>query len=60
MAAGGVTLMAAVFLPGTDRLHAALRPWVPKHRYPPLAREDLDSTITFSELMKFNILRTVK
>jgi magnesium chelatase subunit I len=25
-----------------------------------LAREDLDSTITFSELMKFNILRTVK
>ena len=25
-----------------------------------LAREDLDSTITFSELMKFNVLRTVK
>jgi magnesium chelatase subunit I len=25
-----------------------------------LAREDLDSTITFQELMKFNVLRTVK
>ena len=31
-------------------LHQALR----------LAREDLDSTITFHELMKFNVLRTVK
>ena len=25
-----------------------------------LAREDLDSTITFQEMMKFNVLRTVK
>jgi len=33
-----------------EALHQALR----------LSREDLDSTITFSELMKFNILRTVK
>jgi magnesium chelatase subunit I len=33
-----------------EGLHQALR----------LAREDLDSTITFSELMKFNVLRTVK
>jgi magnesium chelatase subunit I len=33
-----------------EGLHQALR----------LAREDLDSTITFQELMKFNILRTVK
>ncbi len=33
-----------------EGLHQALR----------LAREDLDSTITFAELMKFNILRTVK
>ncbi len=32
-----------------EALHQALR----------LTREDLDSTITFSELMKFNILRTV-
>lgn len=33
-----------------EALHQSLR----------LTREDLDSTITFSELMKFNILRTVK
>jgi magnesium chelatase subunit I len=33
-----------------EGLHQALR----------LAREDLDSTITFHELMKFNVLRTVK
>jgi magnesium chelatase subunit I len=33
-----------------EGLHQALR----------LSREDLDSTITFRELMKFNILRTVK
>ncbi|MGH9457321.1 MAG: AAA family ATPase [Thermoanaerobaculia bacterium] len=33
-----------------EGLHQALR----------LAREDLDSTITFSEMIKFNILRTVK
>lgn len=33
-----------------EGLHQALR----------LAREDLDSTITFRELMKFNVLRTVK
>jgi len=33
-----------------EALHQALR----------LAREDLDSTITFHELMKFNVLRTVK
>ncbi|HVR44187.1 MAG TPA: AAA family ATPase [Thermoanaerobaculia bacterium] len=33
-----------------EGLHQALR----------LAREDLDSTITFSELLKFNVLRTVK
>jgi len=33
-----------------EGLHQALR----------LGREDLDSTITFSELLKFNILRTVK
>jgi magnesium chelatase subunit I len=33
-----------------EGLHQALR----------LAREDLDSSITFSELMKFNVLRTVK
>jgi magnesium chelatase subunit I len=33
-----------------EGLHQALR----------LAREDLDSTITFSELMKFNVLRTVR
>ena len=33
-----------------EGLHQALR----------LAREDLDSTITFAELMKFNVLRTVK
>ncbi len=33
-----------------EGLHQALR----------LAREDLDSTITFQELMKFNVLRTVK
>ena len=33
-----------------EALHQALR----------LAREDLDSTITFAELMKFNVLRTVK
>ena len=33
-----------------EALHQALR----------LSREDLDSTITFTELMKFNILRTVK
>jgi magnesium chelatase subunit I len=33
-----------------EALHQALR----------LAREDLDSTITFQELMKFNVLRTVK
>jgi magnesium chelatase subunit I len=33
-----------------EALHQALR----------LSREDLDSTITFSEMMKFNILRTVK
>jgi len=50
------------FTPGSDEergfamelvleaLHQALR----------LSREDLDSTITFSELLKFNILRTVK
>ncbi|HYM62072.1 MAG TPA: hypothetical protein VEZ11_14415 [Thermoanaerobaculia bacterium] len=33
-----------------EGLHQALR----------LAREDLDSTITFAEMMKFNVLRTVK
>ena len=33
-----------------EALHQSLR----------LTREDLDSTITFSELMKFNVLRTVK
>src|SRR4051794_338260 len=33
-----------------EALHQSLR----------LAREDLDSTITFHELMKFNVLRTVK
>jgi magnesium chelatase subunit I len=33
-----------------EGLHQSLR----------LAREDLDSTITFAELMKFNVLRTVK
>jgi magnesium chelatase subunit I len=33
-----------------EALHQSLR----------LAREDLDSTITFQELMKFNVLRTVK
>jgi magnesium chelatase subunit I len=33
-----------------EGLHQALR----------LAREDLDSTITFAELMKFNVLRTVR
>lgn len=33
-----------------EALHQALR----------LSREDLDSTITFTELMKFNILRTIK
>ncbi|MEA2488988.1 MAG: hypothetical protein QOH21_780, partial [Acidobacteriota bacterium] len=33
-----------------EGLHQALR----------LARQDLDSTITFHELMKFNVLRTVK
>jgi magnesium chelatase subunit I len=33
-----------------EALHQSLR----------LTREDLDSTITFAELMKFNILRTVK
>jgi len=33
-----------------EGLHQALR----------IAREDLDSTITFHELMKFNVLRTVK
>jgi magnesium chelatase subunit I len=33
-----------------ESLHQSLR----------LAREDLDSTITFQELMKFNVLRTVK
>jgi magnesium chelatase subunit I len=33
-----------------EGLHQALR----------LSREDLDSTITFAELMKFNVLRTVK
>ncbi len=33
-----------------EALHQSLR----------LTREDLDSTITFSELMKFNLLRTVK
>lgn len=33
-----------------EALHQALR----------LSREDLDSTITFTELLKFNILRTVK
>ncbi|MEO8217273.1 MAG: AAA family ATPase [Acidobacteriota bacterium] len=33
-----------------EGLHQSLR----------LSREDLDSTITFSELLKFNILRTVK
>jgi magnesium chelatase subunit I len=33
-----------------EGLHQALR----------LAREDLDSTITFTELMKFNVLRTVR
>ncbi len=33
-----------------EGLHQALR----------LSREDLDSTITFSELLKFNILRTVR
>jgi magnesium chelatase subunit I len=33
-----------------EALHQSLR----------LAREDLDSTITFQEMMKFNVLRTVK
>ncbi len=33
-----------------EGLHQSLR----------LAREDLDSTITFQETMKFNVLRTVK
>jgi len=33
-----------------EGMHPALR----------MAREDLDSTITFHELMKFNVLRTVK
>jgi magnesium chelatase subunit I len=33
-----------------EGLHQALK----------LTREDLDSTVTFSELLKFNILRTVK
>jgi magnesium chelatase subunit I len=33
-----------------EGLHQSLR----------LAREDLDSTITFQEMMKFNVLRTVK
>ena len=33
-----------------EGMHQALR----------LSREDLDSTITFHELMKFNVLRTVK
>ena len=33
-----------------EGLHQALR----------LTREDLDSTITFQELMKFNVLRTVR
>jgi hypothetical protein len=33
-----------------EGLHQALR----------LSREDLDSTITFAELMKFNVLRTVR
>ena len=33
-----------------EGMHQALR----------LAREDLDSTITFRELMKFNVLRTVR
>jgi hypothetical protein len=33
-----------------EALHQSLR----------LSREDLDSTITFQELMKFNVLRTVK
>jgi hypothetical protein len=33
-----------------EGLHLALR----------IAREDLDSTITFSELMKFNVLRSVR
>jgi len=33
-----------------EGLHQALR----------LSREDLDSTITFQELMKFNVLRTVR
>jgi len=33
-----------------EGLHQSLR----------LAREDLDSTITFAEMMKFNVLRTVK
>ena len=33
-----------------EALHQSLR----------LAREDLDSTITFSELVKFNVLRTVR
>jgi hypothetical protein len=33
-----------------EGLHQALR----------LGREDLDSTITFQELMKFNVLRTVR
>ncbi|MGK2858317.1 MAG: AAA family ATPase [Thermoanaerobaculia bacterium] len=33
-----------------EALHQALR----------LSREDLDSTITFTELMKFNILRTIR
>jgi magnesium chelatase subunit I len=31
-----------------------------QHQALRLAREDLDSTITFRELMKFNVLRTVK
>jgi hypothetical protein len=33
-----------------EGLHQSLR----------LSREDLDSTITFQELMKFNVLRTVR
>jgi hypothetical protein len=30
------------------------------HQARSLSREDLDSTITFAELMKFNVLRTVR
>jgi hypothetical protein len=33
-----------------EALHQALR----------LSREDLDSTITFAEMLKFNLLRTVR